>query len=338
MRQRSDFQKLKKQCLGAEIFPAEVLKWIENENLWNLWVPRRYGGLELSFSEGLDVLKNLAGIDGSLGWTITLCSGANYFVGNLIPETAEEIFQASTKPVLGGSGGVFGTAEKHGEFYIISGKWRYATGAPYLTHFTLNAKILKDGKEVKNPDGSQKVLSFVLPKKDVQIIADWKTMGMKATATHSFEVREVRVHENFSFIYNKFYLPQPVFRINFSVFADLTLWVNYLGMAESFYEEALEISDPEKTEVLKKSISQANKNLSYFSAEIEKTVSEENLNKTFINEVHQEAADSVQELSASITQVYPRLGIRAASHHAPLNQIFRDFFTATQHHIFVKHQ
>ncbi len=156
MKHRSELQKLSTQCFAAENFSAEVLDWIAKENLWNLWVPENYGGLESSFSEGLVKLKNLARLDGSLGWTVTLCSGANFFVGNLIPEAAEGIFKASEKPVLGGSGGVFGTAEKIGEEYLISGKWRYATGAPYLTHFTLNAKILENGKELTNPDGSPK--------------------------------------------------------------------------------------------------------------------------------------------------------------------------------------
>src|SRR5699024_10368812 len=131
------------------------LNWVEKENLWNLWVPKAYGGLECSFSEGLHKLKELAKTDGSLGWTVTLCSGANYFIGNLPKKTAEDIFINPDSPVcMGGSGGVFGTAEKQGDHYLLSGKWRYATGAPYLTHFTLNAEIHENGVQLQNPDGS----------------------------------------------------------------------------------------------------------------------------------------------------------------------------------------
>src|SRR5690606_6621429 len=164
-----------KEMLGdAAVFRPEVLKWIATENLWNIWVPRQFGGLESNFTEGLKKLQSLARMDGSLGWTVTLCSGANYFIGNLQPETAKEIF--AQPAILGGSGGLFGTAEKEGNQYKLNGIWKYATGAPYLTHFTLNAKIVEDGVEQTNEDGSPKFLSFVIPANTVFIIEDWNTM------------------------------------------------------------------------------------------------------------------------------------------------------------------
>ncbi len=335
MNQSNKFQELRKSCFDTEVFSSEILEWIDKENLWNLWVPKKYGGLEMPFSQGLVKLKELAFVDGSLGWTVTLCSGANYFVGNLVPEAAEEIFLNTSKPVLGGSGGAFGTAEKKGNEYVISGKWRYATGAPYLTHFTLNAKILENGKELLNPDGSQKTLSFVLPKKDVEIIEDWNTMGLKATATQSFVVREVKVPGKFSFIYDKFHLPQPVFKINFSIFADLTLWVNYIGMAQHFYEEASKDREPEKIKVLKNSISEANDLLFSYSEEIEETaLGTSHFSQDYIQKVHRSAAGSVNRLSKAIIEVYPLLGVKASRKNSVPNQIFRDYFTATQHHIF----
>ena len=336
MRERNNISKLRELCFGAETFSSEILTWIEKENLWNLWVPKSYGGLEMTFSEGLDTLKYLAKIDGSLGWTVTLCSGANYFVGNLSPEIAERIFGNSQRPVLGGSGGVFGTAQKKGGNFILSGKWHYATGAPYLTHFTLNAKILDNGKEVTDSNGSPKILSFVVPKKDVEIFRDWNTMGLKATATYSFTVKDLYVPEKFCFLYDQFFLPQPIFKINFSAFADLTLWVNYLGMTEHFYEEASEYLESEKLTILREAVSAANKDISVFATEIEEIIlNKSRLSDTYIKKVHEKATGSVQQLSNAILYTYPALGIRACSTNQQLNQIFRDYFTATQHHIFL---
>ncbi|MEG9329005.1 acyl-CoA dehydrogenase [Salinimicrobium catena] len=331
-------QKLREQCFGKEIFPPEVLEWIERENLWNLWVPKNHGGLELPFSEGLLRLKELAEIDGSLGWTVTLCSGANYFIGNLKPEAAENIFLNAQKPVcFGGSGGASGTAEKSGDHYMISGKWRYATGAPYLTHFTLNARITENQKELTNPDGSAVVRSFLVPAKEVKIIKDWDTMGLKATATHSFELNNVRVHSKHSFLYNEFYLPQPVFKINFSLFADLTLWVNYVGMAAHYFKAATQITKPEKTSGLEKAIFEAEQNISAYAREIEEiTTSTSNFSEEYIQGIHSTAALSVEEISQAIIKIHPHLGVKGCSKISEINQVFRDYFTATQHHIFTK--
>jgi len=321
------------------IFSKEVLEWIAKENLWNLWVPKSYGGLEMSLSEGLKKLRSVAKVDGSLGWTVTLCSGANFFVGNLPKEIAEDIFIDLEKPVcFGGSGGVFGTAEKDGNGYVISGIWKYATGAPYLTHFTLNAKIQENGHDVIQKDGTPMIRSFLLHKNQVEIIEDWQTMGLKATATHSFKVEEQWIPEKYSFVYNEVHQPHPIFKVNFSLFADLTLWVNYLGMAEHFLEEAKIIGGSTKdNNQLKTYIEKGDSLLVDFAAEIEKSIEQGyTFSEKYINTVHHEASKSVQLLSRGILGTYPSLGILASTENHVLNQVFRDYFTATQHHIFRK--
>ena len=338
MIQVDKLQELRKLCSGVEIFPKEVLDWIGEENLWSIWVPKTYGGLELSLTDGLNKLKELARIDASLGWTVTLCSGANYFIGNLEDCAARDIFLNSKVPVcLGGSGGVSGTAVICDDHYKISGKWRYATGAPYLTHFTLNAEILENGIKLINDDGSPKVRSFVISKDKVQIIEDWNTMGLKASATHSFEVKDQLVHKSCSFLYNQNYLPQPIFKIPFSLFADLTLWVNYIGMAEHLLEEAACFVSSAKMTDLEGVVVVSEQKITNYAAEIEKRIDEGMVFKTdYIELIHSEATNSVKNISRNIIEIFPHLGVKASRKNHPLNQIFSDYFTATQHHIFTK--
>ncbi|HUH47360.1 MAG TPA: hypothetical protein VLZ54_09420 [Arenibacter sp.] len=333
-----NLERLRELCLNAIVFPTEILDWIREENLWNLWVPRQYGGLGATFTEGLKQLRHLSQIDGSLGWTVTLCSGANFFIGNLRPDVVHGIFDGSVGSVcFGGSGGVSGIAERQGDTYLISGRWRYATGAPYLTHFTINAKILENGKELKNTDGSPLVRSFLLGKNEVQIVADWHAMGLKATATRSFEVMAVRVHEKYSFAYGEVYLPDPQFKIDFAIFADLTLWANYIGMADHFLEEALTILPRERLANFMATIERADRELFKQAQEIEnRTVTSSDWCEKEIRSIHLIAADSVRHLARAIFECYPSLGIRACSENRVLNQVFRDYFTATQHHIFTK--
>ena len=337
MKKKLSIQQIRESCHNATVFSTEVLEWIVSENLWNLWVPKAYGGLEMPFGEGLKKLKSIAAIDGSLGWTVTLCSGANYFIGNLEKEVAQEIVNSMQEPIcFGGSGGAFGTAEKEGNTYKINGRWHYATGAPYLSHFTINANIIENGKPLQNEEGSPLIRSFVLPRDAVHIVENWNTMGLLATATHSFDVREEWIDEKYSFTYNHFFLEQAVFKIPFSVFADLTLWVNYVGMGEHFLENASAHLSAEKLFHLSDIISSANAQIFSFAEEIEgkiavaSTIADED-----IQSIHQKAVDSVLKLTAAIVEVYPLLGIKASREDQQINQIFRDYFTATQHHIFV---
>src|SRR6267154_1382961 len=68
------------------------LSVIYAQKWFNLFVPIAYKGLELSLPEGLKIEEGLAWSDGSTGWTVTLCSGANWFIGFLKPELVKEIF------------------------------------------------------------------------------------------------------------------------------------------------------------------------------------------------------------------------------------------------------
>lgn len=337
MKKELSIQQIRDSSLNATVFSTELLEWIASENLWSLWVPKAYGGLEMSFGEGLRKLKSIAAIDGSLGWTVTLCSGANYFIGNLEKEVAHELFNTTQESIcFGGSGGAFGTAEKEGSKYKINGRWHYATGAPYLSHFTINAKIVENGKPLQNEDDSPMIRSFILPRKAVHIVEDWNTMGLLATATHSFDVHEEWIDEKYSFIYNQFFLEQAIFKIPFRVFADLTLWVNYVGMGEHFIEEASGHLSAEKLTPLSEVISSANEQIFSFAEEIEeKTAAASTFTDEYVQSIHVKAADSVQKLTAAIIEAYPLLGIKASREDQQINQVFRDYFTATQHHNFV---
>src|SRR5690606_33006997 len=190
---------------------------------------------------------------------------------------------------------------------------------------------------ILNTDGTPLVYSFVIPKENVSIIKDWNTMGLKATDTQSFKVDSVLVSSKNAFVYNRLYLQQPIFKIPFLVFADLTLWVNYLGMAEHFFEEATIILEPKTLEPFSSLLSKTNQELYAFANEIELlTTNDPLITEAYIKTIHKTASTSVKDLSQAILNIYPLLGIKACSEQHVLNSIFRDYFTATQHHIFAR--
>ena len=237
----------------------DQLAIIYERGWFNLYVPRAYGGLELSLPEGLRIEEELAWVDGSLGWTVTLCSGANWFVGFLRPELARELF-ADRRVCLAGSGRPDGVArvigeegagsdgpevepedgpgEGTGSYYEVTGSWKYATGAPHATAFTANCRIEKDGVLLENEDGSPVVRAFLFLREEVMIEEDWDVIGMIATASHSFAVRGLRVGEDRCFAIDgrAAFLPQAIYQYPFQAFAEATLAVNHLGMATRFFE------------------------------------------------------------------------------------------------------
>jgi hypothetical protein len=326
------YKEIREKMHGVSEVPEQVIGQIHQERLLQIWVPKMYGGLGFRLREGLSVLFDWSKIDGSLGWMLTLCSGANFFSRNLKPEIAEELFSDS-KTCFGGSGMIGGTAEKLSDgTFLMNGLWHFATGAPHLSHFTLNAKLTEKGKPLLSESGSEIIRSFVIPKSQVEIIPNWKSMGMKATGTYSFNVENVRTSEEYSFIYDEFFTDDILDKIPFRIFADLTLLVNYLGIASHFSEEAVTIQPSLDLYFLNKKIEEAMKKTLEFADETEALLR----NFTVISfekqkEIHDFSSDLVESLSHQILEIYFQLGIKATHTDSPVYQIFCDYFTATQH-------
>lgn len=216
----------------------EQLNVIYNNRWFNLYVPDEYGGLRLSLPEGLKIEESLAWIDGSAGWTVTLCSGANWFIGFLPQDTAATLFN-SEKVCFAGSGRPSGIAKMiNNDEFEISGSWQYATGAAHATAFTANCYIEKDGSILQHEDGSALVAAFIFLRSEVLINEDWKGMGMIATSSNSFEVSRLRVDRNrrFEIDESKTALPDKIYQYPFLQFAESTLAVNISGMAIHFMD------------------------------------------------------------------------------------------------------
>jgi len=317
---------------GASKVPSKIIDQIHEERLLQIWVPKVYGGLGLRLNQGLQLLFDWSKIDGSLGWMLTLCSGANFFSRNLKPNIAKELF-SNPKTCFGGSGMVGGTAEKQNDgTFLINGLWHFATGAPHLSHFTLNARLTENGNPLLDESGNELIRSFVISKNQVEIIPNWKSMGMKATGTYSFKVENIKVTEDYSFIYDEFFTGDAMDKIPFRVFADLTLLVNYLGMASHFSEEAIKIRSYLDLKFFDEKINKSMVKVIEFADEVEGLLNESKaITPEKQLEIHDYSSDLVDNLSHQILQIYIQLGIKASHIDSEVYQVFCDYFTATQH-------
>ncbi|MDR4892194.1 MULTISPECIES: hypothetical protein [unclassified Chryseobacterium] len=323
---------IRKELQGASVISDKVMLHIHEEGLLKIWVPKKYGGLGYRFEEGLKALFGWAQTDGSFGWMLTLCAGANYFSRNSKPEVAQLLF-THTKTCFGGSGMVGGTAEKQDDnTYLISGSWNFATGAPHLTHFTLNARITENGKPIMDKDGNETIQSFIIPKEHAEIIPNWKSMGMKASGTYSFTIENVMVSEDYSFVYDHFFTNDILDSIPFRVFADLTLLVNYLGMASHFIEEAEGIRPEINFKSFAESVEKHLGKVLNIAREVENILGDhKGISEDKEHEIHQYGVEVVQKLSHQIITVYTQLGIRATDTRSAVYQVFCDYFTAAMH-------
>lgn len=319
------------------------LKVIYNNKLFNMFVPKEFGGLGLHLIEALQVEEQLARIDGSLGWTVTMCSGANMFVGYLESFMAKMIFQ-DNKVCFGGSAQIDGIATVSKDGYIVNGVWDYIVGLPHCTVLTLNCHIEDKGKLLYNTDGTPYFKTFFFFPKEVTIIEDWKSIGLRATASHSVKVNKFRVSENRAFDIDNTnpVINDQTYQFPFDQFSLLTLTANHLGMQEHFMDELRKYFAGElynkyfefKDEIFHQYEEKFLERRTAFYA-LAKSASDEvllngSLSETMLREIEVMCKGLVYKGRNSVLKVVPYLGMAAMDYTTEMNQIICDLLTASQ--------
>lgn len=326
----------------------ELLKLAYENNWFKLFVPAVYGGPGLLLPEILRLEEALAAADGSLGWTVTLCSGAGWFAGFLDPGLATELF-ADPEVCFAGSGAVGGTAVDCGDGYLIQGDWNYASGASHATVFTANCRMHdKAGNPILDDGGQAQVRSFILKREEVTVVSGWSYFGLVATGSHAFTVEQVKVPLNRTFEINKeIQLDDQGFDYPFLQLAEMTLAVNSLGMAQHFLR-LVHSSFERRTGQKRYTAAQ----VAFFGKVFNRCDAElQSLRTAFYNIFEQ----SWQELGAGMVtdetlvevsrvsrelahcarrvadELFPYCGLEAAKKETEINRVWRDLHTASQH-------
>ncbi len=331
----------------------EWLEVIYEKKWFKLFVPKELEGLGLDLTEALRLEEKLAELDGSLGWTVTLCAGAAWFVGFLDKELSHEVF-SDPKVCLAGSGFVGGKADLVDGKWLVSGSWTYASGALHATHFTANCETLENGIPLLDKKGNPVVKAFILKKGEVEILDGWNYMGMIATGSHAFKAEGISIPKNRAFEIHpdQAVLADPVFRYPFLQFAEATLAVNILGIAQHL-ARLIDQSFWKRHEYRKYS----KKQLRYFQKTLEKqSRKREKLKKEFYalvkescdeleskREISKSLLKKISRISRKLTQfcresngkLYPFAGLEAAKTHTKINRVWRDFNTVSQHALLI---
>ncbi|WP_431199262.1 acyl-CoA dehydrogenase [Mucilaginibacter sp. P25] len=324
----------------------DQLALIYEQGWFKFLVPKVYSGLQLALPQMVRLEESLAWANGSLGWVVTLCAGAGWFGGFLDPALAAEIM-ANPQLCLAGSGASTGTATISGDGYIVNGTWKYASGAHHATHITANCIIKKGDETVLNDEGEPLILPFVFDKKDVSIFPAWKYVGMMATGSDAYEVKDLYVDKNRSFKIDPQYtvVNEPLYRYPFLQLAEATLAANLSGLAIHFldlcgpaFDERMK--NPRLTEPQKEYIQQLLADqiilLNEVRAEFYQAVdcswnNFDSADNNGLQEVSLMSRKLAKVSRESVDKLYTYCGLSAANPDTEINQVWRDLHTAGQH-------
>ena len=169
-------------------YPEATHKEFLEAGFYRILQPRRHGGYEFDMPTFFKVVMEIGRGCASTGWCYCLSSAHIVQLAGLFSErTMGEIvgpegdFRAAS---YGFHGGTLVPVEGG---YRITGRWPYASGAPYSTHFIGQAH-----RPEGDPNGEAgKEILFVLPRSEWVLCNDWgDVMGLKGSGSHSVEAKD----------------------------------------------------------------------------------------------------------------------------------------------------
>ena len=145
--------------------------------------PRRFGGYEFDLETYFRVIIEIARGCPSTGWCLCLGGAHVLQVASMFDEQAQAAFFGPDGHFVCASyGAPVGVAQPRDDGYVIGGKFSYASGIPYSTHFM--------GQTLLHPeDPTDPGLMFVVAADQFERLDDWHgVLGMRGSGSHSIQI------------------------------------------------------------------------------------------------------------------------------------------------------
>ncbi|MEV4874881.1 acyl-CoA dehydrogenase family protein [Streptomyces cyaneofuscatus] len=179
--------------LRANGLESENRRWIVQENIdlleaagvFRIAVPKRFGGLDLSLKEQVEILTEISRGCGSTGW-VSVAWVSSAWMATLYPLKAqEEIFEGGSVRISGGFTPTAKMTATEGG-YLLTGAWRFNSGVRGA-HWDLLAA------ELEHPDGTVEEVFAMVPVEQLAIADDWHVSAASATGSSTSSATDLFV-------------------------------------------------------------------------------------------------------------------------------------------------
>jgi alkylation response protein AidB-like acyl-CoA dehydrogenase len=202
---------------AARRVPSDIVEGLRAIGVFRTFAPRSHGGMELDLPAALDVIRALAKIDGSIGWTAMIGAGGALVAASAPRDTYERMYANGPDLIIGGSALRGGTAEKTPGGWHVSGRWPFASGAHHADWMLGVCVMTESGKPIPGPSGANGpplIRGFFLEGREWEIEDTWHVLGLKGTGSNHIALKDKFVpEENFLDLANQVpCVPGPLYQ------------------------------------------------------------------------------------------------------------------------------
>ena len=170
--------------------PAESIDALRAAGAFRVGTPKRYGGLEGTAQDMLDVSAAAAYGDGGAGWVVTLANVCGWLAGLMSRQLQDEIWGEDPDGFVTGVLAPTAQAVRVEGGYRVTGKWYYNSGSDHSTWAGVGIPIPNEAGEIVNQGLA------MIPRSDYEIEDTWFVAGMRSSGSNCIVVNDVFVPDH----------------------------------------------------------------------------------------------------------------------------------------------
>jgi alkylation response protein AidB-like acyl-CoA dehydrogenase len=169
--------------------PADaVIAAAREAGLFEMMVPRCYGGAELDLDTFFESVLVLGEGDASAAWVISFCIEHNWMLSQFPEAFQREVFAEATHVLAPAMLSPVGTAQPVPGGYRLDGRWQWATGIVHAD-WVIAGALDREGDHPRP-------LFFALRRDEVIVEDTWHVDGMSGTGSHDVLIADRFVPEH----------------------------------------------------------------------------------------------------------------------------------------------
>src|SRR6478735_30402 len=178
--------------------PEPLLGQLHASRLFRMLLPRSAGGDETEPALYVAAIEELARHDASIAWNVFVANSSCLIAAYLEPAANHAVFADPRSFVAWGPPNASRARAVDGG-YRLTGKWDFASGCRQARWMGAHCHVLEaDGTLRLNRFGRPTVRTLLFPAHEATLLDTWRTIGLRGTASDSYEVNDLFVSEAFS--------------------------------------------------------------------------------------------------------------------------------------------
>jgi len=179
------------QATQLRRIPEETIKDFQDAGFFKILQPEQWGGYAMDPQVFYAVQLKIAEACMSSGWVLGVVAVHNWQLALFDDRAAQDVWGDDPSTLISSSYAPVGKVTKVEGGYQLSGQWGFSSGSEHCDWVFLGAVVPEEGA----PFDMRNYRTFLVPRKDYEIIDTWHVVGLQGTGSQDIKVVDAFVPE-----------------------------------------------------------------------------------------------------------------------------------------------